>query len=309
MDLNNPLALSNQGRSQCLSVASGTNVTWENIPDPILRTRDDEFMICRNANDFLVYVSNPNDGTTIEFDVLGLDDDNIKRYGSQDSAFIYFEDNGQDSFQIIVTESELFDGNALSCSGSDTITLYVRDDQGAPPLSDIILWPGNILASTADSTTTCFEWRLFRQGTFSSILSTDKYFFADKDADIINGNDIFFVDTYFCDNPDCVTRVYFNTDRPLPGLQYEEEENYQYLVRPNPNNGLFELNLFSKIEGDFHIDLFDMTGKPVMSRNVQVIDSENNFEIDVRDVSKGIYILRIVDLSSNSFSTDKIVIH
>ncbi|WP_235299134.1 T9SS type A sorting domain-containing protein [Portibacter marinus] len=309
LDLSNPLLLSNKGRSQCFSVVGGTNVKWEKVPTPEIRTLGNVTSICKNANDFAVFVGNPTDGTDIEFSVIGLDNSNVKTYGSQDTAYIYFEDNGQDSFQVVVRESAAFDGNSFSCEGRDTITLYVRDDAGAPPLSKIILWPGNILASTADSTTTCFEWRLYRQGTFSSILSTDKYFFADKDADIISGNDIYFVDTYFCDNPDCVTRVFFNNDRPLPGLNYQEQETYQYLIHPNPNNGLFEISLFSEVNGNFRFDLIDVTGNPIMNRSEAVNRSKNKIEFDVRNVPKGIYFLRIVDMTSKTSSIDKVVIH
>jgi len=189
------------------------------------------------------------------------------------------------------------------------MTFYVDEGPGAPPLSQIILWPGNILASTADSSTTCFEWGFENFGQFSGVIGTDKYLFAANDIDFSQTTRTYFVDTYFCDDPSCVTRIYYNDDGPSPGLNYQKEESFSYLVIPNPNRGEFKLDLFSDVDADFNVRVVDLTGKPVLDRKAKVNRGQNVEEFNLSDVPKGIYFIQIMNTSLNEYSINKIVIN
>jgi hypothetical protein len=310
-DLDNPQSLNGAGSSRCLSVKSGIPVVWFRAPEPQLGTANNSQFICRNAYDYMIFAKDLQAGSSITFEIEGLADGNVKNYGFQDTAFVFFEDNGQDSFNVIITETkEYFDGTStFSCAASTTVTLYVLDGPGSPPVSEVILWPGNILASTADPSITCFEWGFFNFGEQSGVIGTEKYLFAASDLDLETSGRIYFVDTYFCDNPDCVTRIYYNAAGPSPGLNYKEEESFSYLVKPNPNQGQFILDLFSDVSSEYRVRIVDITGKPVLEARADFNSGQNNKEFDLTNVPKGVYFIQIMNITLNEYSIDKIVIN
>jgi hypothetical protein len=310
-DFDNPSSLNSAGSGRCLSVVSGIPVLWFRAPAPDLGTANNTQFICRNAYDYMLFAQDILPGSSVSFRVEGLPDENIKSYGFQDTVFVHFEDNGQDSFNVIVSEFRVnFNGTETdTCLGETMVTLYVEDGPGAPPPSEIILWPGNIMASTADPNTTCFEWGFLNFGEESGVIGTDKYLYAANDINIETSGRIYFVDTYFCDSPDCVTRVFYNAAGPTPGLNYKEEEAFSYLVKPNPNRGQFVLDLFSEAKGNYSVRIIDITGKPVFDTKAEFNKGQNNKEFDLTNVPKGVYFIQIVNTSLNEYSIDKIVIN
>ncbi|GLR16669.1 T9SS type A sorting domain-containing protein [Portibacter lacus] len=310
-DFENPSSIAGDGANRCMSVVSGVPITWYAEPNLELGTVNNEFEICRNAYDFMIFPKNNAENFTISYAIEGVPDEFIRDYGFRDTAFVYFKDNGQDSFNVtLFATKEYFDGETtFSCEGESTFTLYVKDGKGSPPLSEIILWPGNILASTADSSTTCFEWGFESFGQNSGVIGTDKYLYAASDIDFSTTSRIYYVDTYFCDNPDCVTRVYYNAEGPKPRAGFKVEKTFSYQVKPNPNRGDFELDLFSDFDGNFDYNIIDITGKRVLNKKASVAQGRNIERFNLNGIEKGIYFIQIINKDLNEYSIDKLVIN
>lgn len=312
-DFENPNTLSNLGESDCFSLVQGIRMIWYRNPTPVIKTKMNIDQICKNEFNFMVYVDNLLDGSDVDISIDGLSDEFVEQFGSQDTGYVYFQNTGQDSFVIRVRERQDHFDNILNrnitCETVVTKTVYVKEGIGSPALSEIILWPGNIFASTADSLTTCYEWGYFNQGTIRRNLGSGKYYYAPTDIDFGETNRKYFVDTYNCDDPSCVTRVFYNNDGPPPGLQIKDLQNFSYVVAPNPSDGQFNLEVYGKYESDVEIQIIDLTGKQISQRKAFLTQGKNVLEFDLYDAARGIYFLKIHDKSNNQYSIEKIVIN
>lgn len=67
-------------------------------------------------------------------------------------------------------------------------------------------------------------------------------------------------------------------------------------ISPNPNNGIFNIGVNNV--SDYDIDIFNTLGKKVYSKSRI---SENNFQVDISEFSKGVYYIQLVD-KENSYS-------
>ncbi len=72
-------------------------------------------------------------------------------------------------------------------------------------------------------------------------------------------------------------------------------------VFPNPSGGIFKLNLFSPDPGTAEVSVTDLNGGKLLSKHYQVSLNSNQFNLDLKEYSKGIYILR-VNLNGSSVS-------
>ncbi len=73
----------------------------------------------------------------------------------------------------------------------------------------------------------------------------------------------------------------------LNSASFSERSFYVY---PNPSNGIFKLDLGSKIIDE--IEVFDITGKVIMFKK-EYGSSDNQISIDIASASQGIYFLKI----------------
>lgn len=82
--------------------------------------------------------------------------------------------------------------------------------------------------------------------------------------------------------------------------------NFDCLVYPNPNNGLFKLKLRSKENLDLTVSLFSVYGKIILSKSIN--SAQNNIEIPMffSQLPKGIYMLKVS--SGRNIVNKKIVI-
>ncbi len=311
-DFSDPVSLSNSDEDDCFSVVQGMRMIWYKNPAPEIKTQNNESEVCKNQYDFMVYIDNVADGSEVSITVDGLPQENIRQFGSQDTAFIYFEHSNQDSFviraNVIGKNFDAVKNENIDCVTEITRTVYVKAGEGAPPLSDIVLWPGNILASTADSTN-CFDWGFYLQGTEVTGLGDEKYFYAATDIDFENTSRIYFVDIFNCLDPSCSTRVFFNLDGPPPGVNLIDLENFSYQVAPNPNQGQFNLILNAHKASEIKVDIFGLTGQRVFGKVETFRKGETDYFIDLSGYAKGIYFMRIIDEENNQFRTEKIVIN
>ncbi|MDB5225889.1 MAG: fibronectin type domain protein [Bacteroidota bacterium] len=78
-----------------------------------------------------------------------------------------------------------------------------------------------------------------------------------------------------------------------------EEKNFAFInvaprIYPNPNtNGQLSIDIFSQKETESQIRIFDIAGNLMRTFTKQLSEGENLFQVDVSDMAKSIYILRM----------------
>ena len=77
-------------------------------------------------------------------------------------------------------------------------------------------------------------------------------------------------------------------------------------VYPNPANDQLNVSLLFAKSNAVNIELFDLTGKAVASPNMNQAISPNQYTLDVADLSKGVYILKVTN--GTKVSTSKVTI-
>lgn len=79
-----------------------------------------------------------------------------------------------------------------------------------------------------------------------------------------------------------------------------------FVIYPNPNNGKMNIAVVSPNNTDAAIKVVDVLGKTVFEKNIVLTGGENNLQIEITDVKKGVYF---IDIQSNDFKqTRKIII-
>jgi len=87
-------------------------------------------------------------------------------------------------------------------------------------------------------------------------------------------------------------------DSPIVGLE-EIKLNSQLAVYPNPSNGIFNVSVQGFVQGISTMEVIDFTGKVVYSNQINLRDDNSIFEMNLSELSKGIYHLKV---SSNKYS-------
>ena len=77
-------------------------------------------------------------------------------------------------------------------------------------------------------------------------------------------------------------------------------------VYPNPANDQLNVQLIFAESNAVNIELLDLSGKMVASPNKNQAISPNQYTLDVTDLSKGIYILKVTN--GTKVSTSKVTI-
>ncbi|NNC86324.1 MAG: T9SS type A sorting domain-containing protein, partial [Bacteroidia bacterium] len=65
------------------------------------------------------------------------------------------------------------------------------------------------------------------------------------------------------------------------------------IVYPNPNTGLFKLEIESTMNKEVYVDLFDISGRQLASDKLQLQDGVSSKEYNLQYAEKGIYFIRI----------------
>lgn len=80
----------------------------------------------------------------------------------------------------------------------------------------------------------------------------------------------------------------------VTGLKNHESFLSDMFVFPNPSAETINLNLNLKTAQKVSIELFDMTGKLVISKDFGILQGDTKQVINVNGISKGTYVLRVV---------------
>jgi subtilisin-like proprotein convertase family protein len=80
----------------------------------------------------------------------------------------------------------------------------------------------------------------------------------------------------------------------------------EWVVYPNPTNGLFTINFNSNVDNDFGYYLFDVCGKVVQSGSFQ---AHNNNSFDLRHLAEGLYHISIVTQGNEFSGSQKLILN
>lgn len=86
--------------------------------------------------------------------------------------------------------------------------------------------------------------------------------------------------------------VRLNFGNLIIGLDSEEDANVDFSVSPNPNNGLFNLNVTSKVAKTYNLSVRNMLGQVVYNDNLSVSGSKTQ-SMDLTNVEKGLYFVTL----------------
>ncbi len=83
------------------------------------------------------------------------------------------------------------------------------------------------------------------------------------------------------------------------------EEITDLFIVPNPNNGSFELTLSNNLIGKIiDVEIYDVTGKKsVLKHNMSINQSNRLLNLDITEMSKGVYFLKIVSSDGISYKS------
>ena len=98
----------------------------------------------------------------------------------------------------------------------------------------------------------------------------------------------------------CTLRV-TNPAACLTDVVEIENKNQSLSVYPNPTTGLSNIKFNSSANDNAVTSLSDFSGRVVMNQNVKLISGDNNFPLDLNQLSDGIYILMLKSSLENSF--------
>jgi hypothetical protein len=70
---------------------------------------------------------------------------------------------------------------------------------------------------------------------------------------------------------------------------------------PNPNNGLFTLALESDVVRDLQIEVYDLAGRKLYAKDLNLSAGKWSGQIDLQSVAKGVYVLQLRSGSETDF--------
>ena len=76
----------------------------------------------------------------------------------------------------------------------------------------------------------------------------------------------------------------------LPGLIFEEENNFSLNIYPNPSDGIYQLEYINAVNGGINIDVFDITGNKIVANTIT--QEEGVINLDITNVAPGLYFIK-----------------
>jgi hypothetical protein len=111
-------------------------------------------------------------------------------------------------------------------------------------------------------------------------------------------NDAAFLKDWWVNTMD---RSCLSINNPITPRQATE----RFKIVPNPNAGLFDVELGSAAETDLQLELLNLQGQVVLRQTLHT--GEARVRVDASSVPKGVYLLRMLGLATTA--TQKIVVH
>ena len=188
-------------------------------------------------------------------------------------------------------------------------TVIVTDSLGCLVTDSVnILTPAQLIANAGIDTTVCFGYYLNLGGNPTATGGTSPYQYSwtiDPDsvsnplilAQISTSISVTVTDAQGCTASDTMML----TVEKCTGI-FSPEENYSVGIFPNPNDGLFVLNVEERmVNAGNELIVYDVLGQEVYRRNI--IAAQEN--LDLTDVSNGIYQVLV---KSGKFSIERKIV-
>ena len=266
----------------CAGLVNRELVFYQSPASEIIQLEDNT--VCQNEIDFQLGINNNVSKSTWSSPNSNV---SIKYTEGDDRALVNFGTISGTTVDINLLQENIYaQAGNLSCSDEDVITLNVLE-KIAPPKDSIIWWPGDYLAYTGLDM--CYQWYI------NDLIipgETDRFYIHGKPIE----SDIISVDVYDCTDSalECVTTVYYNALEP-PKLTYNPTADIEYKLFPNPNQGVFTMELDGEQGGLFLANIYDATGQPIKSQKI-IKESTNHKEIiDLSFTANGLYFIQIID--------------
>ena len=76
----------------------------------------------------------------------------------------------------------------------------------------------------------------------------------------------------------------------LPGLIFEEENNFSLNIYPNPSDGIYQLEYINALNGGLNIEVFDITGNKIIDNSIA--EDQGVINLDITNVAPGLYFIK-----------------
>ncbi len=193
----------------------------------------------------------------------------------------------QGSYRVTVT-------NSSGCTAiSDAISVSANGCT-PPPVPTISLGGANVLVSGQTVTITCSSagGYLWSNGaTTQSITVSAAGTFTVR---AYNGGGC-----YSTSLPVTVYTVLARSARP-------KDVNLSLETYPNPAESYLQVNFQTPVAGDYKSELIDLEGRAILSNEISATIGSNNFELDLRNIQRGIYFLRVT--GTGEAATSRIIV-
>ena len=219
------------------------------------------------------------------------------------SVKVYIDETTSLNAQAKVVMNSRTDGSAVINYEDETNTINVGQYRGQwvdftfispyPALAGQILLP-TVYAEFSNGADLVVIGR-------SGMSETGETMLQDIDGLQPNGNP---GDWYYTTSTPMI-RLNFDPNAQGP-LSIDENENIKFNIYPNPNNGIFSLQINEVENSDFLLNVNNVLGQVVYSENIENTNSLNK-EINLSHLQKGIYNLSIFN-SKGLKTTKKVVI-
>ena len=205
----------------------------------------------------------------------------VQLYGSGADSYIWSPDSSLDNAfipnpfasPISSTVYYLIGTDTNNCENSDSVSIVVKPIPNKPIISFI---SPDLISTPAFS----YQWWLNGVPINGST--------AQNHQPIYNGDyQVEVGDVNGCTN---ISDIY-----NLSGIGMDEPaRDVEVQVFPNPSNGFFQVRFNNLINQQWQIEVVDQTGKLCFSEYFDSNNTRSGFELDLRDLEVGIYILKMI---------------
>jgi subtilisin-like proprotein convertase family protein len=252
-----------------------------------------------------------NDTTVCSIDALTLDADtgnvsyawDVDGVNTGDTTQMITLDTtnlgGNGTYMVVVTTTNLGNG----CSATDTISVVFEDcatcsvDLG----NDTTVCSINTLTLDADTGNVSYAWEIDGVNTGD----TTQMITLDTTALGGNGTYMVVVTTTNLSNGCVATDTVDVTFSVCTGINLDGE-NVTIGVQPNPNKGVFTLNVNTTYVKELNIEVMNTQGQVVFTKNNFDNITNVNEKIDLSNNAKGIYFIKVT--SDKGVKTHKVIV-
>ena len=103
--------------------------------------------------------------------------------------------------------------------------------------------------------------------------------------------------------------VNFTTEQLITDLAYNQWKEHDFVkIYPNPSNDEISVNLVLTTKSELKMALYDINGRLVLNRNIQTLTLEIEERLNISELKKGVYSLKISTNTGLNY-TNKIVVN